>query len=44
MQNKMIDLANEAISVNTQLFNKSVELSVESAQQLIESASERTSE
>ena len=44
MQNKIVDLTNEAINVNTQLFNRSVEFGVESAQQFVQNATDRTSE
>ena len=44
MQNNFVNLANEAINVNTKLFNKSVEFGVESAQQLVQNASEQTGE
>ncbi len=44
MQTDIINLANEAIRINTHLFNKSVEYSVESAQQFVQDANDRASE
>ena len=44
MQNNFVNLANEAINVNTKLFNRSVGFGVESAQQLVQNASEQTSD
>ena len=44
MENKLAGLTSEAIDINTKLFNKSVEFGVESAQQFIQNASDRTGE
>ena len=44
MQINYSEFANEAFSVNSKLINKSVELGVESAQQVIQGTSERTNE
>ena len=44
MQINYSEFANEAFSVNSKLINKSVELGVESAQQIIQGTSERTGE
>ena len=44
MQINFSEFANEAFNVNTKLFNKSVELGVESARQVIEGTSQQTGE
>ena len=44
MQINFSELANEALNVNSKLFNKSVELGVERAQELIQGTSEKTGE
>ena len=44
MQINFSEFANEAFNVNTKLMNKSVEIGVESAQQMIQGTSDQTGE
>ncbi len=44
MQNNIVDFANEAVSVNTKLINKSIELGVKSTQDFVDSVSKQTGE
>jgi len=44
MQTSITDLATEAVSVNTKLMNKSIELSVKSTQDFVDSVSRQTGE
>ena len=44
MQNNYAELANDTINLNAKLFNKSVELGVDTVQQLMQSTSEHTGE
>lgn len=44
MENKIVEFTNEAIRVNSRLFNDSVEFGVDSAQQFVETVSTRSNE